>query len=77
MRGWRKNTLLIVIVVVLALTTAGGYAIAQDEVSGETASAEGMIADFIFLRPLGIVATGVGTVFFCCLPPFYRFGWKC
>lgn len=43
---------------------------AQDQVPGEQASAEEMIADFLLLRPLGIVATVVGTAFFIVSLPF-------
>jgi len=57
-------------VAALICTTAGFSALAQDQKLQDEATAEGMIADFLFLRPLGIVATAVGTVFFIASLPF-------
>ena len=45
-------------------------AFAQDLKVQDEASAESMMADFVFLRPLGIVATAVGVVFFVASIPF-------
>ena len=43
---------------------------AQDQVPGEQAAAEMMVADMLFFRPLGIVATVMGTAFFIASLPF-------
>jgi len=43
---------------------------AEEQVPGEGATAEKMIADLLLLRPLGIVATVMGTAFFIVSLPF-------
>ena len=70
MHRWTKRSLVFVMVAALVCTTTGFSAFAGDQIMQDEASAESMIADFIFLRPLGIVATGVGAVFFVVSLPF-------
>jgi hypothetical protein len=70
MHGWTTRSLAIVMVVVVACTTTGFSAFAQDKELEEEASAEGIIIDFALLRPLGIGATAVGTGFFIASLPF-------
>ena len=70
MNGWTKRSLVFLMVAALVWTTTGFSAFAQDQKLEEGTSAEGMIADFVFLRPLGIAATAVGTVFFIASLPF-------
>lgn len=70
MHGWRKKTAALVIMAALVLTTTGLQAVAEDNQLGEQASAEGMIADFVIIRPVGITATVVGTAFFIASLPF-------
>jgi len=70
MHGWTKRSLVFAIAVVLVCTTAGFSAFAQDQELEEAATAEGIILDFVLLRPLGIAATAVGTVFFIASLPF-------
>lgn len=57
-------------VAALVFSTTGFSAFAQGQMKDEEASGESIMADFVFLRPLGIVATGVGTVFFVASLPF-------
>ena len=47
---------------------------AEDQVPGEQSTAEEMVADFLLLRPLGIVATVLGTAFFIASLPFSALG---
>ena len=70
MQGRTKSALVFIMVALLACTTTGSSALAQDQKIGEGASAEGMIVDFVLLRPMGIVSTAVGTVFFIASLPF-------
>jgi len=70
MDGWTKRSLIFVVVAVLVCTTTRFPAFAQDQKLDEEATAEAMITDFVLLRPLGIGATAVGTVFFIASLPF-------
>ncbi len=70
MHGWKKRSLVFVMATVLVCTTAGFSALAQDQELKDDPTPEGMIVDFVLLRPLGIVATAVGTVFFIVSLPF-------
>ncbi len=70
MQEWTKRSFVFVMVAVLVFTTAGFSALALDVRVQDEASAESMIADFLLLRPLGIAATGVGSVFFVASLPF-------
>ncbi|HID28668.1 MAG TPA: hypothetical protein EYP19_01540 [Desulfobacterales bacterium] len=70
MQGWTRRSLVVVMVAVLVFTTTGFSAFAQDKELEEETTGEGMIADFVLLRPLGIGATAVGTVFFIVSLPF-------
>ena len=54
----------------LVLTATGFPALAQEEEPGGIGSAEAMIGDLVLVRPLGITATAVGTVFFVASIPF-------
>jgi hypothetical protein len=70
MHRWTKRSLALVMVAVLVFATTGFSAFAQDKDLEEEATGEGMIADFVLLRPLGIGATAVGAVFFIVSLPF-------
>ena len=70
MDTWTKRLLVLVMVASLVFTTAGFSAFAQGQMMEDEASAESMMADVVFLRPLGIAATGVGVVFFVASLPF-------
>jgi hypothetical protein len=47
---------------------------AGDRAPGEQSTAEEMVADLLLLRPLGIVATVMGTAFFIVSVPFSALG---
>jgi len=70
MQGWTKRSLVLIMVALLVCTTTGFSALAQGQKLGEEVSAEGIIVDFVFLRPMGIISTAVGTVFFVASLPF-------
>ena len=69
MHVWKKRSLVFVMVA-LVCTNTGFSALAQDQKLEEDVTAEGMVADLILLRPLGILASAVGTVFFIASLPF-------
>ena len=70
MRGRTKRSLVFVMVAFLVCTTTGFSALAQEKEYEEDATMEGMIVDFVFLRPMGIVSTALGTGFFFASLPF-------
>ena len=70
MQGWTKRWLVLVMVAFLVCTTTGFSALAQDPSLEEEATAEGIIVDFVLVRPLGIISTAVGTAFFIASLPF-------
>ena len=70
MHGRTKRSLVFVMVAFLVCTTTGFSAIAQEKEYEKDATMEGMIVDFVFLRPMGIVTTALGTGFFFASLPF-------
>lgn len=70
MHGRTKRSLVFVMVAFLVCTTTGFSALAQEKEYEEDATMEGMIVDFVFLRPMGIVSTALGTGFFFASLPF-------
>ena len=70
MQGRTKRSLVLVMVALLVCTTTGFSALAQGQKLEEEATAEGIIVDFVLLRPMGIISTAVGTVFFIASLPF-------
>ena len=67
---WTKRSLVLVMVMALVCSTAGFSASAGEMKLQEEASSESMMADLVFLRPLGIAASAVGAVFFVASLPF-------
>jgi uncharacterized membrane protein YhhN len=65
---WKGKTLIIVVLTAFLLNSAVIPAMAQDPISEVTG--EGMIADFLVLRPLGLVATVGGIAFFIASLPY-------
>jgi hypothetical protein len=59
----------------LSLIPCGTSALAQDRYGGmNDEGVESMLADFILVRPLGIIATAVGTIMFGLSSPFSALG---
>jgi hypothetical protein len=70
MHGRTKRSLVFVMVAFLVCTTTGFSAFAQEKEYEKDATMEGMIVDFVFLRPMGIATTALGTGFFFASLPF-------
>ena len=70
MHGRTKRSLVFVMVAFLVCTTSGFSALAQEKEYEKDATMEGIIVDFVFLRPMGIVSTALGTGFFFASLPF-------
>ena len=75
-----KQFMMFFVMVSLLLIPFSTIALAQEsnqdpsKAHYEEMSAEAMIADFLIVRPLGIVATAAGTVFFIASWPFSALG---
>ena len=75
MSTWRKKSFVFLVAAALLITWAASPALAAEQtLRVEEASAGSMIFDLVFLRPLGIVATGVGIVAFTVTIPFSVMG---
>ena len=70
MRRRTKRSLVFVMVAFMVCTTSGFSALAQEKEIEEDVTMEGIIVDFVFLRPMGIVSTALGTGFFFASLPF-------
>ena len=70
MHGRTKRSLVFVMVAFLVCTTTGFSALAQEKEYEKDATMEGIIVDFVFLRPMGIVSTALGTGFLFASLPF-------
>ncbi len=72
----KKKSLVFLIAAVLLFTWAASPALAKETlyITGEDRNAVSMIFDLVLLRPLGLVATVVGTAFFVVSLPFSILG---
>ncbi len=73
MGDWKKKWVAFVLVMAFVFG-AGLQAAAEEEGWSKEPTAAAMMADFVLVRPLGIVATAVGTVFFVASLPFSALG---
>jgi len=69
-----KQSLVFIIIASMVFIPFGASALAKQESIDEEISAEAMIADFVFVRPLGIIAVVVGSAFFIVSLPFSLLG---
>ena len=69
-----KQSLVFIIIASLVFVPFGASALAKQESMDEGISAEAMIADFVLVRPLGIIAVAVGSAFFIVSLPFSLLG---
>lgn len=70
-----RNALVIFIFAAFLINAAGGFQVfAQDQSPGPEPSGESMMVDFLVLRPLGLVATALGSVIFIASSPFSLLG---
>jgi len=69
-----KQSTIFFVIAALVIIPFGSISLAQDENQNVEISAEKMIFDFILLRPMGIVATILGTSMFVVSLPFSAAG---
>ena len=74
MQKTTKHSLVFVLIASLVFVPFGASVLAEEKNIDEGISAEAMVADFVFVRPLGIVAVAVGSVFFIASLPFSLLG---
>ena len=72
----RQSLIFFLLAAVLLFTWAASPALAKEEqyITGEDRNAASMMFDLVLLRPLGLVATVVGTAFFVVSLPFSVLG---
>jgi hypothetical protein len=69
-----KKSLILVMVACLLILPFGSAALAAEYFEAEPPSGGAMIFDLCVVRPVGIVATAVGAVFFVVSSPFSALG---
>jgi len=69
-----KKSVVLVTVASLLLIPFGSAALAEEYFEAQPPSGGAMIFDFCVVRPVGIVATAVGAVFFVVSAPFSVLG---
>ncbi len=69
-----KKSLVIVMITALIVIPFASAALAAEYFEAEDPSGGAMIFDFIMVRPIGIIATAVGSVFFVVSWPFSALG---
>ena len=69
-----KKSLVTLMIAVLLIAPAASTALAEEYFEREQPSGGEMIYDFILVRPVGIVATAVGSVFYVISLPFSALG---
>ncbi|UCG12325.1 MAG: multidrug transporter [Deltaproteobacteria bacterium] len=76
MSGWRKKFLVSLMIAALSTTWVASSALAQEGsmLLTEEASSTAMLADLVFLRPVGLAAIAVGTGAFIISLPFSILG---
>jgi len=69
-----KRTLVLLMVASLMLIPFASAALAQEYFEAEPPTGGAMVFDFCVVRPVGIIATAVGAVFFVVSWPFSALG---
>lgn len=69
-----KKTLVLVMVASLMLIPFASAALAEEYFEAEPPTGGAMVFDFCVVRPVGIIATAVGTVFYVVSWPFAALG---
>ena len=69
-----KKTLVILMITILLAPTLATTALAEEYFEKEDPSGGMMLADFIFVRPIGIAATAIGSIFYVVSLPFSLLG---
>jgi len=70
----RKQSMILLLIAAMIFIPFGTSALAQSKTMDNNASAEAMTADLLVIRPLGIVATVVGSAIFIVSLPFSALG---
>ena len=74
MLKFAKKSLIIVLITALTIIPFASTALAQEYFEAEDPSGGAMLFDFVLVRPIGMVATAVGSVFFVLSWPFSALG---
>lgn len=69
-----KKTLVVLMITILLVPPLASTALAEEYFEKEDPSGGMMVADFVFVRPIGIVATAIGSVFYVVSLPFSLLG---
>ena len=69
-----KKSMVFLLIVTLVFIPFGTAALAESQTMNDDLSAGAMAADLLLIRPLGIVATVVGTAIFIVALPFSALG---
>ena len=69
-----KTSLIIVMIAAMMIMPLATTAFAEEYFEAEDPSGGAMMFDFVVVRPIGIVATAVGCVFFVVSSPFAALG---
>jgi hypothetical protein len=69
MNRWKKRPIAFILLCIFLLTITLSPALAQDSETDSDITAASMIGDLFVLRPLGLVATILGTAFFLVTLP--------
>jgi hypothetical protein len=70
----RKQSMVFLLIAAMIFIPFGSSALAQSKTRDNNVSAEAMTADLLVVRPLGIVATVVGSAVFIVSLPFSALG---
>ena len=70
MNRWKKRPVAFLVLVLFLLTATVAPAMDQADVDDSEVTTTAMIGDLLFLRPLGLAATIIGTFFFAVTIPF-------
>jgi len=70
----RKQSMILLLIAAMIFIPFGTSALAQSKTMDNNVSAEAMTADLLVVRPLGIVATVVGSAIFIVSLPFSALG---
>jgi len=74
MTRFAKKNLIIVLVLALVAVPLGSAALATEYFEAEEPSGSAMLFDFILVRPVGLIATAVGSVAYVLSLPFSALG---
>jgi hypothetical protein len=69
-----KRFMILLLIAAMIFMPLGTFALAQSKTMDDNISAEAMAADFFVIRPLGIVASVVGSAVFIVSLPFSVLG---